>query len=329
MVLSAAFVAAMAGAAQATGCMELLFPEMAAILCGTWVLPRQAWNVSRPRMLALMGTAACMGVCLNLLVPADLWGIPLATTVPHLALWVRALLGYLFCAVAMNVAGADMTPMVSAAILPVLLSTTSWVYPIAVIAMVGIVCLGRLFMEGSGLVERVDFHPLRDPLGRTLSQWGRRLVVFAALSAPAYLTGNVLIAVPPLLVVFTTFTRPDFTLRLRPWRSVAVLALAACLGAACRALAQAGLPLALAALLGFAGLVGIWTALATWLPPAGAVMLLALLIPGLDPVLYALEVSAGALVWVAAGLLVFPGLRPAMGPRPRSEDDTQDERTSF
>jgi hypothetical protein len=317
----------MCGIAQGSGLSEVLFPEMAAILCGAWMLPHQAWNVSRPRMLMLMGAAACTGVALNILVPANLWGLasPQVTAVlgSHLALWVRALLGYLFCAVAMNVAGADMSPMVSAAILPVLLGTTSWTYPAAVIVMVGLVCAGQVVLERTGMREPIGFRPLRDPTAHTFALWGRRLLVLAVLTAPAYLTGNVLFAVPPLLVVFTTFTRPDFTLRLRPWRGAGVLACAAVEGACCRALADLGMPLAVCALLGFVGLVATWRVLSCWLPPAGAVMLLALLIPSLDPVAYALEVSIGALVWVFAAMFYFPGLRPAMGPHgmERQQDD--------
>ncbi|MCH4180303.1 MAG: hypothetical protein PHR15_05440 [Atopobiaceae bacterium] len=301
IALSAAFVALMCGIAQVTGLTEVLFPEMAAILCGAWILPHQAWNVSRPRMLVLMGAGAVFGILLNLYVPGSLW--------------VRALLGYLFCAIAMNVAGADMSPMVSAAILPVLLGTTSWTYPAAVVVMVGLVCAGQVVLEHVGMREPIRFKPLRDSMVRTLSYWGRRSVVFAVLSAPAYLTGNVLFAVPPLLVAFTTFSRPDFTLRLRPWRGVGVLVLAAVTGACCRLLADAGVPLATCGLLGFVILVGIWAGFATWLPPAGAVMLLALLIPGIDPLMYALEVSAGALIWVVAAMFCFPGLRPAFAPR--------------
>ncbi|MCI1666132.1 MAG: hypothetical protein LKI25_07235 [Atopobiaceae bacterium] len=296
-LLAGTFVVAMCAVADATGCMELLFPEMAAILLGAWMQPRQAWNVSRPRMVALMGAGAVFGLCLNLLLPAPIWA--------------RALVAYAFCAIAMNVAGADMSPMVSATILPVLLSTTSWLYPAAVIAMVSAVAIGQCVMEDKGLREPTGFRPLRDPLLPTATSWGRRLLVFAALSAPAYLTGEVLFAVPPLLVAFTELTRPDYTLRLRPWRGVAVLACAAVIGDACRvAVELAGLPLAAAAALAFAGLLVVWNAFETWLPPAGAVALLALLVPWSGPGVFAVEVSVGALVWVSAAVLLFPGIRP-------------------
>ena len=147
--LAGAFVCLMALASQLTGCDEILFPETAAILCGAWVQPHQAWNVDRPRMMLLMGSGAIMGLCLNLLVPGPIWA--------------RAVLGYACCALAMNGLGADMTPMVSAVILPVLLGTRDWAYPVTVIVLVGVICLGQMALERWGLRERIDFKPLRPP----------------------------------------------------------------------------------------------------------------------------------------------------------------------
>ena len=46
------------------------------------------------------------------------------------------------------------------------------------------------------------------------------------------------------------------------------------------------------------------------MPPAGAVVLLAFLVPWSNPWLYAVEVALGAAVWVCAALALFPGIRP-------------------
>lgn len=300
ILLSGILVVCMCAAAELSGIDELLFPETAAILCGAWMQSRQAWNVDRPRMLALMGSAATFGLAANLLVPGPVW--------------VRAVLGFAFCGLMMNLLGADMTPMLSAAILPVLLGTTSWVYPVTVVAIVSVVCVGQMLLERGGLREAVDFRPLRQPKARALREWMRKWGVFALLSAPAYCSGNVFLAVPPLVVAFTELTRPDQSLRLRPMRVWGSLALASIVGSAARcAVEYAGVPLALSAGAAFVGLVLVWNGLRTWFPPAGAVALLALLVPFRGPWLYPLEVAAGAAVWVTAAELLFPGIRSGAG----------------
>lgn len=304
IALSGVFIVCMCAAAGVSGIDETLFPETAAILCGAWMQPRQAWNVDRPRMMALMCSGAVFGLVMNLLVPGPIW--------------VRAVLGFAFCAVAMNLAGADMTPMLSAAILPVLLGTTSWLYPAVVFVLVSLICLGQVALERAGLREPPRFSPLRPSLREAIAAWLRKLVVFALFSAPAYFSGQVFFAVPPLIVTYTELTRPDHSLRLRPLQGWATLALAGATGSVARcAVEYVGLPPALAAALAFAALVLTWDKLRTWLPPAGAVMLLALLVPFKGPWLYPVEVALGAAVWIAAAELLFPGMRPRRGPRPR------------
>ena len=298
ILLAGVFVMAMVAAAGALRCPEVLFPETAAILCGAWIQPKQAWNVNRPRMLALMTTGAVFGLVMNLAFP----GIPLP---------LRAVIGYAFCALCMNVAGADMTPMLSAAILPMLLGTDSWAYPVSVFVLVALVEAGQVALEHVGLREPIEYHPFRLPTKQALASWARRLGVFALFAVPAYATGNLFLAVPPLLVAYTELTRPDFTLRLRPWRAWAVLALAGVIGTLARdAVALLGMPSPLVAAFAFAALVVAWNGLRTWMPPAGAVVLLAFLVPWSSPWLYAAEVALGAAVWVAAALVLFPDIRP-------------------
>ena len=295
IALAGLAVTVMVGVAGLLGSSEVLFPETAALLCGCWIIPVQAWNVTRPRMIALMCAGATFGLTLNLLVPAPLWA--------------RALAAYAFCVLAMNVAGADMTPMVSAAVLPVLLGTESWIYPAAVTTIVGLICAIQVLLERAGLREPIDFVPRRARTWEDVGMWLLRIAAFAAVGAPLYLMGQPLFAVPPLIVAYTSLTRPDHTLRMRPLRTWAVLALAALIGGCAREAMMLGLPIVPVALLAYGALVVDWHLCRDWLPPAGAVVLLALLVPSTSPLAYAIEVSVGAALWVAIALC-FPGIRP-------------------
>lgn len=310
ILLSGLFVVAMVAVSDIAGSSEILFPETTAILCGAWMQPRQAWNIDRPRMLILMGSGAVMGLLLNLFVPGPLWG--------------RAVLGYAFCAIMMNVVAADMTPMLSAAILPVLLGTTEWLYPVAVIVLVSLVCAGQIALEHAGLREPIDYHPLGLAPKAAFQSWGKRLAVFAVLSAPCYFLNQPFFAVPPLLVAYTELTRPDFTLRLRPLRGWAVLAAAGFIGSVGRAAVEAGLlPLELVVALCFLALILVWNGFRTWLPPAGAALLLAFLVPYKGPFLYGIEVALGAAIWVVVAVWGFDGIRPAR--RPEASPAAADE----
>ena len=274
ILLSGALVVAMVALADAFACQELLFPETTAILCGAWIQPRQAWEVDRPRMFLLMAAGAVFGLVANL----GLGAVPLPA---------RVLLGYAFCALMMTLMHASMAPMFSAAILPMLLGTDSW----------------------AGLREPIELPKVETSLSArdALAYWGRRLAVFAMVAVPAYVAGLTFLAVPPLIVAYTELSQPGFSLRAHPLRAWAVLAGAGAIGALARnAVALLGLPLAAAAALGFVALVFLWDGLHVWMPPAGAAMLLALLVPWANPWAYALEVACGAAIWVAAALLAFP-----------------------
>lgn len=300
ILLAGLFVWAMVAAAALTGYGELLFPETAAILCGAWIQPSQAWDVDRPRMVALMAIGSIAGVAANLWLP-----VPLV---------VKAPLGFVFVAAVMRAFGADMTPMVSAVILPLLLGTTDWLYPAAVVVIVLLVCAGQVALEHMGLREHIDFAPVRQPAPVAAREWGLRLLVFCLLALPAYALHQPFFAVPPLLVAFTELSRTTNSLRRRAPQAAGVLAVAAVIGALARwaadALAAAGMgPLGyvVVAPVAYLALVLDWDLFRTWMPPAGAVVLLALLAPVPQPALYAIEAAVGACIWVAAALFFFPG----------------------
>lgn len=292
IALAGVFVVAMVACSEFFSSPEVLFPEMTAILCGAWISPRQVWRVDRPRMIALMGAGACFGLVVNLLFPDAL-------------LALRAIVGYAFCAVMMCATGAEMAPMLSATILPMVLGTDSWVYPAAVVTMVVLVCAGQIALEHLGLREKIGEVSVHPGAAANLRAWTPRLVTFALLAGIAYSTGNVFFAVPPLVVAFTEMAHTDFSLRDHPVRAWAVLAGAAVIGGLARnAVELVGLPLWVTAAAAYVALVLVWNALRTWMPPAGAVVLLALLVPWQGPWLYMLEVSAGAALWTAAGVVL-------------------------
>ena len=309
IVLSGAFVVAMVAASDMLHLSELLFPEICAILCGAWILPKQAWRTNRVWMMLLLCAGAVFGVLVNRFLP---W-----------PLWARAPLGFLFCAGCMLFCGAEMAPMFSAAVLPMLLETTSWVYPLAVAGLVALVLMGQIILERLGLREPISFQREEKPGREKKALWLRRIAVLCLFACPAYAAGVPFLAVPPLLVAFVEITNPKTPLRRKPMQTWLCLALAAGIGSLGRTAVEAALlSPAIAAAVAFLLLLAVWDVLQLWFPPAGAVVLLAFLAPWQGPWSYFLEVSLGAAIWIVAARVLFP-CRPAAAAEKAATDDTK------
>ena len=54
----------MVGIAEWTGEKEIIFPEMAALAVGLWVIDKRVWKVGRWQLIGLMTAGAVAGVCI-------------------------------------------------------------------------------------------------------------------------------------------------------------------------------------------------------------------------------------------------------------------------
>ena len=80
-VFSVFMVMLMVGIAEWTGEKEIIFPEMAALAVGLWVIDKRVWKVGRWQLIGLMTAGAALlhaavalqfmsGICLCRLLPA-------------------------------------------------------------------------------------------------------------------------------------------------------------------------------------------------------------------------------------------------------------------
>ena len=63
-VFSVFMVMLMVGIAEWTGEKEIIFPEMAALAVGLWVIDKRVWKVGRWQLIGLMTAGAVAGVCI-------------------------------------------------------------------------------------------------------------------------------------------------------------------------------------------------------------------------------------------------------------------------
>lgn len=296
VLLPAAFVlltGLMVGIAEISGEREIIFPEAAAIALGALVAPRLPWRTSKGAVFLLIGVCAVLGVAIVRFLPLPLaWQLSLA--------YLAGQLVFLF-------SRTTFAPIISAVVLPVLLQTSSLVYIAAALALTALILLTRAISERAGLRRREPFAPLPRPSARDIADMVLRAAFAALLCGLAVWSRYRFLVCPPLWVAFTEFTRRGNRAMRTPVRTVAFLALCAAFGAACRLAlcVWLNLPLTLAALAAGAAVLALALWQKTFLPPAAAVALLAMLIPAEALPSYPLQIVCGAAVYVLLSLLFF------------------------
>lgn len=285
-------VVLMVGTAELLGQSEIIFPEITAIAVGALLAPRMAWNTSRPRILLLIALCAVLGVGIVRFVPG-----------PD---WMKLTLAYGAAEALYLCSGTTFAPMISAAALPVLLGTESMVYLIAAPVLTALILGCHWGLERAGWKAPVPFAPVRAEK-RDWQDAVVRLVLVAAAGWAALCLDCRFAVAPPLLVAFTEFSRRSSGARRVPVRAVAVIALCALTGAVCRyGLAVClGLPLTLAAVCAAVGMLLILDRLRLYIPPAGALCILPMLIPAERVPAYPLQILAGAALFMTLSLTVF------------------------
>lgn len=193
---------------------EIIFPEIAALVTGFFLSKKCPWHTGSVKFVLLMTLSAVFGTILTAWLPV------------HEIF--KVLLCFCFAAVCLTFSKSDLFPMVSACILPVLMHTTSFIYPLSVFLLtVLIVCLNALFIK-TGVKQK-------EPLGSVQSQsvW---FWLFAGICLFIYgiypiCSGRYLLIAPPLIVMFLELFSNEIKLRGREISVGAVTAVCAGIGA--------------------------------------------------------------------------------------------------
>ena len=288
------FLTAIAIAAEATGQREVVFPEAGALCVGLWLMPKAVWNVRGRQVPLLLTGAALIGWGLNQLLPVGFE--------------IRFLLAFCAVVVLLRTVRCNMYPVVSAAMLPVLIGTTSWVYPVSVAVLSTLLAVGRRWLPQT---ERVEYRPygLRHWLRLAAALALMVAVGFAArrLLPEAWGTGAHYCMVPPLVVTMIEFANRRSGFRKRPWTVWGLIVVAAAVGTAAELWLHrtAGLPMAVGVACSATAMLLLFRRYKPF-APALAITLVPLLLP--DGVLpwFPLLAALGAAYFIAAGILTAP-----------------------
>lgn len=267
MLLSCGMILLMVGVSEWVGDKEIIFPEIAALVIGGWMTQRQPWKTNPLRTIGLMALSAVVGVCMVRYVPMPLLG--------------KVLVAFAFTGVSLIVTHATLLPMISACILPILMGTESVVYPISVIVMVVIIVVVQYYLGKKEMRQVETFTPC---VWNGKEEWVRWICLFVGIailgSVAVYGKMTFLIA-PPLLVLFAELSFPDSPARKGAKPIYGLICLGAWLGMCSRLLLveTLGLPITVATFAAVAIYFPIMKKSGKLFPPAGAILLLPMIIP--------------------------------------------------
>lgn len=287
IIISVLLVGLMVFASEFLYNHEIIFPEIAAIAIGAMISPKMAWNVSKPRIFICIVICAVLGMLIVRFLP--------------LPIWAQMIVGYIIAQAVLIASKTGFAPMISAMVLPIMLQTTTPVYIASAVIFTVLILLCRIILEKAKILElsqyektsRIDKADYARLLIRTL---------FAALIIVAgILTGWGFIAAPPLLVAFTELSGTKCPERKRLIAVPVIITFGALVGTGFRYLFTAilGFPLWLSAMAAILAVMLLMCGVKMYVPPAGAIAILAMLIPEDVIVLFPIEIFAGICVLTA------------------------------
>ncbi|UJX40222.1 HPP family protein [Desulfovibrio sp. JY] len=196
------FVMAIVFVAEYFHIHDVIFPEIAALAFGAWVLETRPW----PGPVWTIWFSPTLGAITGV---AILYFVPYTFT-------IMAFIALIFVLIELKIARSSISPSISAAILPMLINAKGLVYPVAVCLTTGTVALIAAHREKQHIqVER----PSCDNNGETVANsdrltkkcfhYSKIFLAVLAITLLADKTNVLYIVSPPLIVVFFELAHPQ------------------------------------------------------------------------------------------------------------------------
>ncbi len=280
---------------------EIIFPEIAALALGAWVMEKSPWESSNfnfwmsPTLAALAGTI-------------------IMRSFPGFTLFMIAG-AFVVVAIQLRLLRSDVLPSLSAAILPIITSVDSWYYPLSVCLLSGTIALGR-HITGDNIYGASSTtadtpadgeEPGNCGVVNALVYWSKLLIGVSIVTAVALESHRLFMVAPPLIVAFAECSKPNGSLRKKTLKIMILLTFAAFIGVfwleiICHILQW---PIWVFALLSLTSVFLSYHYLRLPFPPAAAIALLPAIIPAESIWSYPLHVSLGSAAFMAISMLWF------------------------
>lgn len=286
-------VGIMVGVAELLNEKEIIFPEITALAVGYMVAQKRSWKVNGKRMLLLITICATVGV--------------LIVRYSGLTLFPQMIIAFSFAQILFMFSGTTFAPFVSAIVLPVMMQTKSFIYPIsAVILTILVIGFHQLFLKMK-IREDEEYIPVMLNSKDDIIDTALRVVCVAIVGFVAIYFNYKFIIAPPLLVAFTEFSRPRNKVRNKPIKTVLVITGCALVGSLSRYLLtiELELPLTVSALIATLIMLLILTYTKMYMPPVGAITILSMMIPEISVITYPLQIFVGSVVIIILSRVFF------------------------
>ena len=286
-------VGIMVGIAELLNEKEIIFPEITALAVGYMVAQKRSWKVNGKRMLLLITICATVGV--------------LIVRYSGLTLFPQMIIAFSFAQILFMFSGTTFAPFVSAIVLPVMMQTKSFIYPIsAVVLTILVIGFHQLFLKMK-IREDEEYIPVMLNSKDDIIDTALRIVCVAIVGFVAIYFNYKFIIAPPLLVAFTEFSRPRNKVRNKPIKTVLVITGCALVGSLSRYLLtiKLELPLTVSALIATLIMLLILTYTKMYMPPVGAITILSMMIPQSSVITYPLQIFVGSVVIILLSRVFF------------------------
>lgn len=272
---------------------EIIFPEICALTIGAWVSEQQPWMTNKRRIFILMSLAALFGV--------------LVVKFFTVSLIFQVCLCFAFTGFILTLFKTNFVPIISACILPVYLRTDSWIYPISVSLMSLIIIIAQWLMEKYHFRPVNNFIPCEFNIKNQVIKWSKLLIVFGLIALIPFKMHQIYFLAPPLIVMFTELSNPESPARAKTFYIVGLMTFASFIGCSLRLLLNEffGLPLFVCTALACIILFFALDKIKIYFPPAGAILLIPMILDKSLLMCFPIEVFIGAVILSSSAMLLF------------------------
>lgn len=301
VIFTLAVIGCMVAASELLDEREIIFPEVAAIAVGALLAPYFTWKTDKKRILFFIMLCAFLGMGIVYVCPGPLWA--------------QLIAAYALSQLILAFSGTSFAPMVSALVLPVMLQTRTFLYLVSAFVFTSGILLLRTVLEKIRVHDvtiRAQDPYAALPFPHTRAEWWqivKKILIAGVIITAAVGLGYRFVAAPPILVAFTEFANPKAPVRKHPFKAVILVSICAAVGAVSRLVftITLGFPLTFSALIAGAVTIVFIYSFHMYFPPAGAMSLLAMLVPISAVRLYPVCAFIGVSIFMLFARMCFRG----------------------